>query len=54
MLVMKVYTGSKGFGFWSNLSEPGVDFSKLESARDKELIYDPEIKIRNPYEFYYW
>ena len=54
VLVMKIYTGSKGFGFWSNLSEPGVDFSKLESARDKELIYDPEIKIRNPYEFYYW
>ena len=53
-IVMKVYTGSKGFGFWSNLSEPGVDFSKLDSGRDKELIYDPGIKIRNPYEFYYW
>ena len=54
VIVMKIYTGSKGFGFWSNLSEPGVDFSKIDAEKDRELIYDPEIKIRNPYEFYYW
>ncbi len=54
ILVLKVMAGSKGFGFWANLSEPGIDYTQADKAASAELLYDPEIKLRSPYEYFYW
>ena len=54
IITIKMSPGSKGFGFWANLSEEGADLRKTGSESRKELIYDTEIKVRSPYEYYYW
>ena len=53
VIVVKLMCGSKGFGFWANLSEPEGEGEVAEPAA-KELLYDPNIKIRSPYEYHYW
>ena len=54
VITLKVMSGSKGFGFWANLSEPGSDENSGSETANKELLYDPTIKIRSPYEYYFW
>ncbi len=49
-LVIKALPGSKGFGFWANMSDgeqPAVEVKAVP-------LYDEKIKIRNPYEYIYW
>ncbi len=53
VITFKVFSGTKGFGFWANLAEPEAEGETSESA-PQELIYDPVIKTRNPYEYHYW
>jgi len=53
VIVFKVLSGTKGFGFWANLSEPEAEDGEKEDAA-VELLYDPTIKLRNPYEYFYW
>lgn len=53
ILTFKLLSGSKGFGFWANISEPGMTFENAV-AKPKESLYDPDIKLRSPYEFHYW
>lgn len=53
VITFKVLSGSKGFGFWANLSEEEAEGQEQEGAAG-ELLYDPNIKTRNPYEYHYW
>lgn len=53
VIVFKILSGSKGFGFWANLAEPEAEGESSEPAA-KELLYHPTIKLRNPYEYHYW
>lgn len=57
VITVKLHSGSEGFAFWANLSEPGIAAEGVDASYDpgvKELLYLPGIKIRNPYEFHYW
>lgn len=53
VIAFKVLSGTKGFGFWANLSEPEAE-NEEEQGAAAELLYDPTIKLRNPYEYVYW
>src|SRR5690606_15302321 len=51
VLTLKVVAGSKGFGFWANLSEPGAgveDMKQLE--RELPALYEPLEFPFDPYE----
>ena len=52
-IVLKIMPGSKGFGFWSNMSNPGANLGANETSK-KEVIYNDKIRVRNPYEYFYW
>ena len=54
-LVVKTLAGSRGCGFWANLSEPGAKFtSDAADQRSNFSFYDKDITVRSPYEYVYW
>ena len=55
VITLKIYSGSKGFGFWANMSEPGSAATEGTQKKDIEAeLYDPTVKLRDPYEYHYW
>lgn len=52
-ITIKVLSGSKGFGFWANLSREGTDAAEDKQEARVELypLVDPGY---DPYEFHYW
>ncbi len=57
VITVKVLSGSKGFGFWANMSEPTEKADAADAAAsEKETVnlYDPAVKLRDPYEYHYW
>ncbi len=52
VITLKLLSGSKGFGFWINMSEGEVENTNQAAAA--EVIYDPVLKTRSPYEYHYW
>lgn len=53
VITMKILSGTQGFGFFAELSEPGeVGRDRQIGARDP--LYDNQLKIRTPYEFIFW
>ena len=53
ILTFKVLSGSLGFGFFANLSTPEAKLEGADAER-REMIYDSQIKLKNPYEYFYW
>ncbi|OGV67710.1 MAG: hypothetical protein A3K19_10755 [Lentisphaerae bacterium RIFOXYB12_FULL_65_16] len=55
VITIKVLAGSKGFGFWANLAtcEETAEQSSGVVGGDARL-YDPSIRLRDPYEYAYW
>jgi beta-galactosidase len=56
VITLKVWPGSKGFGFWANMSEP-AEANQAQGASPTGPtveLYDPEANLRDPYEYHYW
>ncbi len=55
VITLKVWPGSKGFGFWANMSEPSADLAQDAGPAGPVVeLYDPEAILRDPYEYHYW
>ena len=55
VITLKIFSGSKGFGFWANLSLPGADIGMQDSAEGTGTsLYDPGLHTFDPYEYYFW
>ncbi len=56
IITLKIRSGSKGFGFWANMSEPSSTAQRDGAASQSKLVdlYDPQTKMRDPYEYHYW
>ena len=53
VITVKVRAGSKGFGFWANLSEgEGGDDQIDEESQVR--FYRDECRLRDPYEYHFW
>jgi len=52
-ITLKILAGSKGFGFWANLSTQGATPQTNEDASPVPL-YPPDITYFDPYEYHYW
>jgi beta-galactosidase len=53
VITIKVMTGSKGFGVWSNLSTPGIQ-DQSEGPVVEVPLYPKDINFFDPYEYHYW
>ncbi len=53
VIALKVLAGSKGFGFWANLSTGGGDATSRE-ADPPVSLYPDDIDFFDPYEYHYW
>jgi beta-galactosidase len=55
VITLKVGAGSRGFGFWANLSRSGWEPTRLAAlARPLPSLYDTSIALADPYGFTYW
>jgi len=53
VITLKILAGSKGFGFWANLSTPEAGASSPETDLPVSL-YPEDIGFFDPYEYHYW
>lgn len=55
VVTLKVLAGGKGFGFWANLADGEEDAEQAAGvAKAGAWLYDPSIRLRDPYEYAYW
>ena len=54
IVTLKVAAGSKGFGFWADLSGEGFDFAKAESEPPPLDLYPKADRTWDPYHFHYY
>ena len=58
VITHKIKSGGAGFGFYCNISEPGLDLSAHDpDAKEKkrtEWFYDPDYRQSPPYQYHYW
>jgi|GEM_PF-1668612 beta-galactosidase len=53
VFTIKILAGSKGFGFWANLSTGNTPEETAERATAVSL-YPPHARFFDPYEYHYW
>ena len=53
VITLKVGAGSKGYGFWAKMAEPGTE-DAIDSAAPLPGLYDTTLKLTDPYEYHYW
>ncbi len=56
VITLKVLSGSKGFGFWANISTADAVDPGVEDAGDQDgvSLYPPDIHAFDPYQYHYW
>jgi hypothetical protein len=56
VITLKVGSGSKGFGFWADLSAeaPAEEGSLTAGSSGDVPLYQPLTPDFDPYEFHYW
>jgi len=58
VITHKIKSGGAGYGFYCNISEPGLDLAAHDpEAKEKkrtEWFYDPDYRQNPPYQYAYW
>ncbi|MCY3021333.1 MAG: hypothetical protein NTW87_20150 [Planctomycetota bacterium] len=54
VITLKLVSGSRGFGFWANLSREDSVEEPPDGAARGPVLYQQEFKLKDPYEYIYW
>lgn len=54
VITLKVSSGSRGFGFWANISNCGITNISRDKQTKKSSLYDKSLQTFDPYEYYHW